>query len=197
VQLTSVAALKRYLRLDTDQSKDDGLCQLLVSAANDAITSAISRNLLSDQYTEVRDGTGTRVLMLSNTPVTAIGALAFVGPQSFVNGPLPTTPLRAGVDFTFTPYSVKLYCGVFPRGTANVSIEYTAGYTAIPADIIHATTKWAALRYRELERIGQESKTIGGETVTFDLAEMPPDILGIVTRYQTKIPLVAQPTGLV
>lgn len=195
MELTSVPNVKRYLRLDTDDAKDDGLLQLLVDGANDAITSAISRNLLRSQYTEVRNGTGTNTLMLANFPVAAVGSLAITEPRAFDTAPQPTTPLVQNVDFAVTPYSVKLYRSVFPRGVANVTVEYTAGYATIPSDVVHAATKYAALRYRELERLGQKSKTQMNETIAFDTDELPPDVLAIVGRYQANIPLVAQPTS--
>lgn len=194
--LTSVVAVKKVLRLDTTDTKDDALLQTLVDGATAAITQAIGRNLVSADYTEVRDGTGTPTLMLANYPITAVNSVAITYPLSAADAPANSTPLIEGVDFGFTTTAIKLLCGIFPRGVQNVTVDYTAGYASAPADIAMAATKYAVLRYQELQRLGQKSKTIAGETISFDLSEMPPDVLAICNRYQTKIPLVASLSGL-
>jgi hypothetical protein len=187
MELTSRARVKTYLRLKSTEADDDGLIQVLADAANVSIVSAISRNILSDTFTETRDGTGSSTLMLANTPITAVSSLAFTAPR------VTPTPLVAGVDYAFTQYALRMLFGVFPRGVANVLVTYTAGYASVPADLAHAATKWAALRYRENERLGHSSKSISGETVSFDLSELPPDVAAIVNRYSVKIPLIGQP----
>lgn len=194
MDLTSVERVKSYLRLDVSQTKDESLIQMLADSANAAITSAVSRELGSQQYAELYSGTGTSTLMLAQFPVTAVGAVSIIGPRCAVNIAPPTSPLVAGVDFAFTPYAIKLLRARFPVGVLNVQVEYTAGFTELPADICHAATKWAALRYREISRLGEKTASMQGQNITFDLDEMPPDILGIVTRYQTRLPNVGVAT---
>lgn len=184
MNLTSVNRLASYLRLETtQQSQDNGLLQLLVDAANDAITKAVQRNVLSAQYSETRDGTGTDTLVLANYPVTAVGSLVVCN-----------AALIASTDFVFTATSIKLLKWArFPRGVANIAVQYTAGLGALPNDLCHAATKWAGLRYKETNRLGEKSKVLEGNTVDFDLSEMPEDVANIVSRYQSKIPLIASP----
>lgn len=196
MEFTTVANVKRTLRLSTADVLDDGLIQDFTDAANDAIGNYLGRNILSASYTEVRDGTGTNTLVLANTPVTLVGAVTITSPRSFAAAPLNSTPLVSGVDYAWTSSAIKLYCGQFPRGVANVTVVYTAGYATVPKDLTHAATKWAALRYRENVRLGQSQTTLQGQTTAFDLDEFPPDILGIVSRYQSKIPLLASLTGV-
>lgn len=197
MSLTTLAKAKAYLKIPTGTTTDDALLTDLVNAACDAITSAISRNILSAQYADAYNGTGTGTLMLANTPITAVDSLAIVAPLASPLAAQNTTPLLLNVDFTFTQYALRLYRGVFPRGVANVVVAYTAGFAIVPSDLAHAATKWAAMRYRELERLGHKSKTLQGETVDFDLSELPPDVSAIVNRYQVKIPRIAVPTGIV
>lgn len=195
--LTSLTAVKSYLRIPTGTTEDDDLLTSLANAASDAVQDAISRNILSASYTEAYNGTGTNTLMLANTPITAVSSLAIVAPLSFSGAPQSTTPLVLNVDFTFTQYALKLFRGVFPRGVANIRPGYTGGLAVVPADLIHVTTKWAALRYRELDRLGHKSKTLQGETVAFDLSEFSPADMQVINRYQVKIPVIAIPTGIV
>lgn len=187
IGMTNVPALKAALRIAVTVTTDDGLLRDLVDAANEALTNAINRNVLSANYTETRDGTGTKTLMLKNYPVTAVSSVQILSPG--VVSPLPTS-LVQGTDYLFTPYALKMYAGVWPKAVGNVVVSYTGGYAAMPPDLARAATKYAAMRYRELERLGQKSKMLGGETISYDLDEFPPDVLGVVNRYSTGIGLV-------
>jgi hypothetical protein len=182
---TTGPQVKQYLRIPVTNTDDDGLLRSLADVANMAIAKSLLRNVLSASYTETRNGTGTPTLMLLNTPVTAVASVSIVGPLAQPNVIPPPVSLIQGVDYAVTPYSLKLYNGRWPRGIANVIVEYTAGYASIPADLGHVAAKVAALRYRELERLGQKSKIIAQENITFDLSEFPPDVEGILDRYRT------------
>lgn len=193
-QLTTVAMVKRYLRMtpepiagtSTTESADDALIQILVDAVADAIARFCYRNFLSHEYTEVYDGSGSNVLVLPNYPISSVESLALVNARTVADGLQPSVDLTERVDFAVTPYAIKLYSMIFPRGVANVAITYTAGYTTAPKDLQHAAAKWSARRYREMERLGQKSKTIGGETVLFDISENDPDGEGILERYRAR-----------
>jgi hypothetical protein len=194
-QLTTVARLKGYLRLDPAKpSADDSLFADLVVSASTAIQNAISQNIFSVAYNETYNGTGTSTLMLGNTPVSSVTAVSIIAPLQFPSAVQQSTPLVANVDYTFTQWAVKLLRGRFPRGVANVAVAYVAGYTSVPMDLISAATKYAALRYREIERLGQKSKLLAGETVAFDLSEFPPDVQAVINRYSTKIPVIGRST---
>ena len=61
----------------------------------------------------------------------------------------------------------------FTCGRKNIVINYTGGYSPIPADIVHAAIEIAAQAYREREWIGQTSKSLAGETTAFARGFMP------------------------
>jgi hypothetical protein len=185
VEFTDTPKLKAYLRIAITTTTDDGLLRTLADTANAEIAKALQRNILTASYTQTRNGTGTARLMLPNFPVTAVASVTLVGPPSQPNAGAPAQLLTLGVDYTFDAYGLVLYHGAkWPKGTQNVAVVYTAGYNSMPADLIHAASKVGALRYRELERLGQKSKVIDTENITFDLSELPPDVLAIVERYK-------------
>lgn len=198
--LTTVADIKRYLRMTPGQiaagggsaaagvtSVDDALLEIFRDAVSDAFVNACGRNFGVANYTERRDGTGTYMLVLKNYPVSTITSLAIVGPRATASVESPSTPLTEDVDFVFdTRGVIRLFSMTFPRGVANIQVEYQAGFTTPPSDLLHAASKWAAVRYRELDRLGQISKAMGGETVTFDTNDMPKDVRAIVDRYSSK-----------
>jgi hypothetical protein len=61
----------------------------------------------------------------------------------------------AGCDYAFT------------IGQQNITVAYTAGYTTTPADIDGGVAMRVAFEYRALAHMGQSSKGLGRETVTF------------------------------
>jgi hypothetical protein len=93
------------------------------------------------------------------------------------------------VDYVWTPTAVQLLCGAFPRGVANVYLAYTAGFATCPADLEEKATKVAALRFKELDRLGQLSKSIGQETVQFDAKAFPNDVKDTLENYRCKVPV--------
>lgn len=190
---TNGPAVKAYLRIGIAQTDDDGELRALADAANAAVAKALQRNVMTASYAETRDGTGTPTLMLLNFPVSAVASVQFVGPAPGGIA-LPQT-LIAGQDYTFTKFALKMYYGRWPKGIQNILVNYTAGYQSMPADLTHAATKVAALRYRELQRIGQKSKIIANENITFDLSEFPPDVMGIIERYKVGMALTDEMAG--
>lgn len=207
--LTTPAQVKRYLRMTPAQiaaggaaapagvtSVDDGIIQDLVNAVSEAFAGYCGRNFKRDAFTERRNGTGTNSMVLINYPVISITSLSIVAPRSSASATTPTNPLTEDVDFVFdTRGRVQLFSIVFPKGVANVLIDYLAGYSTPPSDLSHAAAKWAAVRYREMDRLGQRSKTLGGETVSFDMADCPPDVLEIVRRYESQTPISGSAIG--
>lgn len=192
VPLTSVARVKRYLRMDPPQvtggqgasTVDDALIQDLVDEVTPVIETYCSRTFGLSTYDEIRNGTGTSVVTLTQGPIIDVTTVELLAPRSVPTVPVTTTPLVRLVDYMFTKYSVQLYGGLtFPKGAGNVHVVYQAGFTDLPADVIGKATKVCALRYREIARLGQTSKSMAGETVNFDPAEFPEDVLGVLNRY--------------
>ena len=102
---------------------------------------------------------------------------------------MPMKPIGPASDGRATGYRVHgdvvtLADDVFIRGVRNVAIVYRAGYATPPPEITQACIELAALRYRERERIGHASKSVGGETVAFVLDDMPAQTRTLLDRYR-------------
>ena len=76
----------------------------------------------------------------------------------------------------------------FTRGAQNVTVQYTAGFAVTPPEIEQACIALVALRYKERDRIGQASKNVGGETVSFQQKDMPADVATILDQYRNLVP---------
>lgn len=61
----------------------------------------------------------------------------------------------SGFDYTFT------------RGIGNIVVTYVAGYATSPYDVDGAVAERVAFEYRKRDHLGQASKSIGRESVSF------------------------------
>lgn len=182
--LTTLAAVKAKLRIATGTTTDDALLGTLITQASQFIQAWLNRTFASQAYSDVRDGTGTGVLMFPNYPVTAVASVTV----DDVAVPLATNTTATGYRFD----STRLYLNngdTFRRGFGNVAVSYTAGYASTPAEIDGACADLVAFKYRELERIGHSSKSIQGETVAFITADMPAAVKTLLNNYRKVIPL--------
>ncbi len=180
--LTTLANLKQYANITP--ATDDALLTRMISALSVFVQSWLNRTIAIASYTDTVDGNdGTRI-QFANYPVTAVSGLS-------VNGnPITqaTSPLTLGYVWTPTQIALQGYC--FTRGYSNVIINYTAGFATTPLDLEQAVCEVIALRYFERGRIGQNSKSIAGETVSFNVKDMPASTLTVLQNYRRVAPLV-------
>lgn len=162
---------------------DDALIGQLITAYSAAVLSYINRQLLSGPVSIVRDGRGGRVMTLPEYPVTAIALVQIDGRAI----PAQAAFGQAGYRFTDTQVVLDGYC--FTNGVGNIRIDFTAGYEVVPSDIEQAVNELVALRYRERDRIGHRSKSLGGETVSFITAALPDSAKMIFAPYTRIAPL--------
>lgn len=136
--LTTLANAEAWLGLTPGVSQQvDALVTRLIAAQSQTILGWLQRpSLLVDTYSETRDGSGTRKLMLRRWPVLSISSLSVdnvpiqAGSYSGIAG-----TSRAGYFYEawdgippgrMTPLELNGYS--FRAGHQNVSIGYTAGY---------------------------------------------------------------------
>src|SRR5438309_1085729 len=163
--LTTLAALKAYAQVSV--STDDAVLTSMIAAASAAARSYLNRDVTTASYTITRDGRGTAMMLLPQFPVTAVA-------QVIVDGrTIPAQSAFGLPGYRFTDTSLILAGFCFTRGFGNVQVGFTAGYATAPADIAQAVNEWVALRYKERDRIGFQSKSLAGETVSFVTKAMP------------------------
>lgn len=179
--LTSIANLRSWLQLSG--TSDDALLERLISAASAFIRSFISRDIISTAYADTLDGKDTAQILFPNYPVTAVASVTIDG----VSIPLRTDP--SGVGYVFSKTALSLVGYRFCRGFQNVVVQYTAGFVSVPLDIEQACLELIGLKYKGRDRIGQQSKIIGGETVSFFIGDMPKEVKTILQTYQKVVPI--------
>jgi uncharacterized phiE125 gp8 family phage protein len=180
--LTTLANVKAWLGLS--QAADDaGVLARLITAASTNIQSWLNRTIAIASFTEVRDGTGTPVLMLRHAPVTSITAL--------VIGGVAVTAAAGTTDQGYRVAGRKLLLNtsVFAPGVGNVTVTYQAGYATTPPDLEQAVIELISLRYKERDRIGHTSKTLAGETVAFFIGDMPASVKTVLMQYREVVPI--------
>jgi hypothetical protein len=179
--LTSLDNVKSWLSIPSSQTLDDALLTRLVTAASAYIQTWLGRAIVLASYTEQRDGTGGQRLAFLETPVQSVASVMVDGTS------VPPSPGPPQPGYLFDGAFVTLVGYRFVRGSANVVLAYNAGFASTPAEIEQACIELVALRYRERDRIGQASKALGGETVTFSQKDMSDDIKTILSAYQRVI----------
>jgi hypothetical protein len=122
--LTTLAAVKAWRSPPITTTADDPQIARLVGAASAFILRYLQRNLVSQTYHEIRNGSGGRSLLLREAPVTAIASLIVDG-----------APVPAAADTVAAGYALDATGGVlhlrgyaFGRGVQNIAIDYVAGY---------------------------------------------------------------------
>lgn len=185
--LTTLANVKGWLSPPLTTTADDALLQRLITAASQFIQTWLGRQIAQQSYTDTRDGNGGRKLVFANAPVSAVASLTIDGIA------IPPAPNPTTAGFVFSPTMLYLQgtipgpardIHVFSRGFQNVVVAYTAGYAATPPEIEQACIALVGLRYKERDRIGQVSKNLAGEVVSFAQKDMPADVQTVLEQYR-------------
>lgn len=183
--LTTLDNVKAWLGLPATPGDSDDLLSLLITAASSFVTNYVGRDLLPTDYTEIYDGTGTSWLMLRQAPITAIQSVAFRGRTLTT----PADPVAETPGFLFDNRRLTLIGDCFPAGRP-VVVSYSAGYATLPEAIEQATIELVGEAFRRRDRIGQSSKTLGGqETVSFSTADMNATIAAALATYRAVAPV--------
>ena len=212
--LTTLADLKTYLGIS--DSSEDALLNLLIADADAAILGYIGRTIEQATLTEYYSGDGTQMLLLKQRPVTAVTSVHVY--QSGYSGQgsgafASSTEWTAGEDFyirtvvenesntgelvaikgpgTFTADHQPKTWGEWPRGTGNIKVVYTAGYSTVPSDLAGACrilVAWMrASRDNGMpvksEKLGAYSYTLMDDTGGPELAT----VRGACNRYRNMI----------
>ena len=179
--LTTLANTKAWLGIQA--TDDDTLLSRLIASASEFIQTWLNRSFASQDYNEVRDGTGGCRMVFADYPVTAVSSVV-------VNGrAIPRAQLYGDPGYSFDANRIILTGYLFSRGIGNVQLSYTAGYSETPKEIEQACIDLVSLRFKERDRIGHQSKSLAGETVSFIVKDMPDSVQTILNNYRKVVPL--------
>ena len=252
--LTTLASAKSWLNIAT--STDDALLNRLISSTSQFIQSWLNRTFAVATQTEIRNGTGTPMMVFGDYPVVGVASVTIDGTSI----PLSPDGIQAGyrwdsrtlylIGYNFrmanqnvvlvytygyqktkeaevvpaSPYlypvaSLSLpwagdvsvnfanagatltkvtgvpttgqyalsavngaYAYLFAAADVGKSVELTYSYT--PYEIEQACIELLSIRYRERSRIGENSKSIGGEVVSYNVKDMPDSVKTILMNYR-------------
>lgn len=80
--------------------------------------------------------------------------------------------------------------GNYAFAAADAGSEVLISYSFVPADLEQACIELVAERYRYKDRIGESSKTIGGQvTAAFSLKDMPDYVRELLQPYMSVVPV--------
>jgi uncharacterized phiE125 gp8 family phage protein len=179
--LTTLANVKAWLALS--QGADDAIIARLITAVSTNVQNWLNRTIALASYTETRDGRGGAVMVLRYAPVVSITALAVDGVAVLA------APDLVSAGYRVAGRKLLLNTATFTRAAANVTVTYQAGYATTPPDIEQAVIEIIALRYKERDRIGHQSKSLAGETVAFFIGDMPASAKTLLMRYREVVPV--------
>lgn len=169
--LCTVSEVKQLVNIRPGATDDDAFIQRLITSTSEVFRRYCGRAIGAASYDEVYDGTGTGRLQLVNTPVITVTAVSVGMPHA------NRIPLTVNTEWTWNRNGqIILLGGIFTYLPNYVRVAYQAGFVTVPTDVAEKCAKVAALRYREGDRLGQTSKVIGGETVSFDMKDLPSDV---------------------
>lgn len=186
IDLATLADVKSYLGGEWTSAQDAEL-QRELTALSQTCATYCGRNFIRANYVEQRNGTGTSMLVLRNSPVVSITSLTIGGIAR-----QPETAPGKGDGFALDDN--VLYAGgcyIFGKGRMNVVVSYTAGYLPItdancniPFDLRQSVIEAVADRYKRRSNIGILSKSIAGETITYGAISIPKSVAQVWDLYQ-------------
>jgi hypothetical protein len=183
--LTDLASVKTWLSLPADPGPSDDLLSSLITAASSLVIGYLGRDLNPTSYVEVYDGDGASWMLLRQAPITAVRSISFLGKTLVA----PADPVAGTPGYLFDDRRLSLIGERFPH-RAPVVVAYTAGFATLPPAIVQATLELVGEAFRRRDRIGQTSKSLGGqETVAFSAADMNATLKTALAPYRAVAPV--------
>ena len=174
-------SVKTYLGL-SGSTYDDAL-DALIDAASETIETACGRQFNETDYTEYRDGDGKDRLVLRRHPVASITDIWDDPDRDFSDA----TKVDSEEYFLDGDAGIMVLLDTtFARGTRNVKVVYTAGYSAIPTDIAQACRMLVASWFHRGREgaDGLDSRAIGEAMQRFTDEPLPAPVRRIVQSYR-------------
>ena len=179
--LTTLEKLKTYLGLEG--AGDDALLGALIDSVSEAIEHYCGRAFAEAERTEQHDGAGAATVLLKCRPVTAVSAVHDDPSRAFGDATRldPTAYLfypEAGI--------LERFAGCFADGRRNVKVVYTAGFATVPPAVEQAANLLAAHFYNRGHQGGDglASESLGAYTVSYNEAEWPAAVKGLLFEYR-------------
>ncbi|MGH7056866.1 MAG: hypothetical protein ACREFZ_03145 [Acetobacteraceae bacterium] len=146
--LCDLASAKGYIVPALSQTTaSDAVLGMIISGVSRAIESYLGRELMAQQWTELRNGTGRERLTMKHFPIFGVSSVT-VDTHKFPAAGNPPTESWGG--FTFDDRFIYVGPGFlgfprrFMRGFQNVEVVYSAGYLTPGMIAVAALPGWSA-----------------------------------------------------
>lgn len=170
---------------------DDNLLQRIISGASEWIRQETSREFTAGNVTEIRSGTGGRIMFVKCPPINSVTSVHIDGSSISAKSSNVADFLNSnGYSFQANGTYIALSGHIFARGIDNVQLIYNGGYNSVPFDLEQACIEMVGWTYRELDRLGMISKTLAGETITFSERALSERSKVAIGRYKSPIPKI-------
>lgn len=179
--ITTLASVKTYLNITASTS--DALLTSLIASVQKAVENFIGYALDPASYVAEYDGNGGDLMFVNNLPITAVTSLIIAG----LTIPASTGYTVNGYAFDYEKIWLRGY--LYTLGRKTVKVSYSAGYSVMPADLIQVANEMIALQYRERDWKGYKSKSLAGESITFENVIFSDEVKSIMTSYMRVVPV--------
>jgi hypothetical protein len=137
---------------------------------------------------ELYDGDGTDMLTLKSSPILSLQAV------TVDTVALDVSTLRAYREYIrfyqndMTNPFLGQWAGIFPEGTQNIAVSYTAGYTTVPADLAGVMPLQVGLLMNTFNKQGLSTETNNtvNATSAYDKLPIVPIVQQCANRYRMK-----------
>ncbi len=159
---------------------DDVLISRLINSVSESIENYLGERVLAANYTDVRYiESGKTSFSPNHLPIAGITTLT-------VDGDVIPVSTNGSDGYLFDQSTIYLQGYNFSNslGTRfNTTLVYSAGNATVPTSIEQAAIDWVSYIYRGKERVGQRSKTLAGETMTYLVDDIPPGVKSVLGSY--------------
>ena len=186
--LCSLGTLKTLLGLTASDTTDDAKLEAMVLAASARIAGERGVQFrLVDYEDELRDGDGSPMLLLGHTPIVSVDGLE-IGGQAVDASEVKVYPHYIRFEESDGTWNPRLRGGnrVFPRGSQNVKVTYTAGYAEVPAEIVNACVLQVVYIQNTLAKQGviSETNSVAAAATQYAQVGLAPAAVRAVNRYR-------------
>ena len=185
-QLTTLADVKQYLGIKSADTANDALLTMLITAASVAIEAWCSTSFGMYSVTLRQSGSGTRIMPVDKLPIISVQRVAI---GQIGSSPREIPSASSDIDgYFFDESSIRLTegAGKFWRGIP-VTVQYTAGYEQVPADIALVAIELVARKFKGRERAGKTSEQIHGESVAYSQSDFSENMIQIMRQHNRKL----------
>jgi uncharacterized phiE125 gp8 family phage protein len=181
---TTVAAVKRAMKIDSSDTTYDAEIEDLINACYKMLEAYIHHPLKAADYTEYYDGDGTNTLVLRKYPINTVASIYDDVAREFgADSLIDSTDYLIDNDEEMGTVRLFQNTTIFARGIKNVKITYNAGYATIPKDAERACILLVIYYFNRQDAAGLNSQSMGGKSESYTDDALPMFIRQMVMKY--------------